>query len=133
VLVNQLPGFFQQWLADFVELTISGIQSNYFGRDGTNFGFYAQLTLSITLAKFDNPFSLLPETYNYPIPFKPILEQRPGHPSFEQLHHIHYHRWFQRPGFLAHITNKEERLSDQYMWLHERLPLTPVIDDDFKC
>ena len=133
VLANNTSGFFEQWLADFKTLMNSGIKPNYFGRDGTNFGFYEQLALSITLAKFNNNFKLLPETYNYPIPFRPILKHRKNHPEFFELTHIHYHKWFQHPGFLDHVTSDADKKTEQYLWLNDRLPLSPEIEGEFKC
>ncbi|MFK8012625.1 MAG: glycosyltransferase [Marinicellaceae bacterium] len=133
VLANNIDGFFQQWLADFIELMNSNIKPDYFGRDGTNFGFYEQLALSITLAKFDNNFTLLPETYNYPVPFRPLLKERTNHPKFNELNHIHYHKWFQHPEFLDHVTSDEEKKSEQYLWLKQHLPLKPEIDGPLKC
>ena len=133
VIANNMPGFFQQWLADFIELMESGIKPEYIGRDGTNIGFYEQLILSITLAKFDNNFTLLPANYNYPIPFHPMLKSRESNPQFEQLVHIHYHRWFQHAGFLDHVTSDQDKMLEQYLWLKHRLPLKPLIEGEFKC
>ncbi len=133
VLANNMTGFYQQWLADFIELMESNIKPDFIGRDGTNFGFFEQFSLSITLAKYDNNFTLLPETYNYPIPFAPILKNRKQPHDLNELIHIHYHKWFQHPGFLDYVTDDDEKKSEQYLWLKEKLPLLPEIDGDFKC
>ncbi len=133
VLANNMHGFFQQWLQDFITLMNSGIKPDYYGRDGTNFGFYEQLALSITLAKYDNNFSLLPLAYNYPIPFQPFLSEQVNHIAFDELVHIHYHKWFQHPGFLDHITTEQDKSTEQYLWLRDRLPLAPKISGEFKC
>lgn len=131
---HKLAGFFQQWKEDFEKLFNSGLRPyGYLSRDKTDFRCLDQVALAVTAQRFEKYLSILPEPYNYPIPFRPILKDRDGHPRFDELVHVHYHRWFQHPDFLDHVTNKEEKKSEQYLWLKQHLPLFPVIDDPFKC
>lgn len=133
VLANGTPNFFSQWLNDFKSLMQSKIRPSFIGRDGTNFGFFEQLVLSITTQRESVNKKYFPKMVNYPIPFKPIMQKRANHPNFSELVHIHYHKWFQHPGFLDHVTTDEDKQSEQYQWLKSRLPLQPIIDGPFKC
>lgn len=133
VLVNNIPGFFTQWFFDFEKLMESEIRPDFVGRDGTNFGFFEQLVLSITTARHPEKVRYFPKAINYPVPFHPFLQKKGEETPLGDLVHIHYHKWFQHPGFLDHVTTDEEKQSEQYKWLKERLPLQPEIDGPFKC
>lgn len=133
VLVNEIDGFYQQWFNDFDRLMKSNIRPNFVGRDGTNFGFFEQLVLSITTQRIINNKRIFPQSLNYPIPFQPYLLNENRSLDFSNLVHIHYHKWFQHPGFLDHVTTDEDKKTEQYRWLKEQLPLQPTIDGPFKC
>ncbi|WP_395373954.1 hypothetical protein [Marinicella sp. W31] len=134
VLAYQLNDFMQHWKNDFYKLMQSEIRTaGEASRYGKDYGFIEQFTLSITASRFPQTLVEAPETINYPIPFRPMLKDRDGHPNFTDLVHVHYHRWFQHPGFLDHVTAPEEQTTTQYNWLKSRLPLQPTIDDPFKC
>jgi lipopolysaccharide biosynthesis glycosyltransferase len=134
IWVNGIPGFFQQWHDDFISIVNSDLRPfGYKSRDGDDFRCLDQVALAVTATRFQEYVQILPETYNYPIPFRPKMKDRVNHPKFNELVHIHYHKWFQHPGFLDHITTDEEKESEQYLWLQEQLPLQPVIGDQFKC
>ena len=131
---NGLPGFFQQWKKDFVKLVESGLRPfGYLSRDNTDFRCLDQVALAVTAQRYNQHIKILPQTYNYPIPFRPILKDRSDHPKFNELVHVHYHKWFRHPGFLDHVTNDKEKKSEQYLWLKKHLPLLPEISGDFKC
>jgi len=134
IWANGLPGFFQQWKKDFVKLVNSGLRPyGYQSRDNTDFRCLDQVALSVTAQRYNQNIEILPESYNYPIPFQPLLKDRENHPRFYELIHIHYHKWFQHPGFLDHVTSDEDKKSEQYLWLKEQLPLLPEMKGDFKC
>jgi len=133
VMANHLPGLFTQWYEDFDRLMASDIRPEFIGRDGTNFGFFEQLVLSITAARYPGQVRYFPNTINYPIPFRPFLKETRAQVPFQELVHIHYHKWFQHPGFLSHVTTDDEQATDVYAWLKPYLPLQPAIDGDFKC
>lgn len=133
VLVNQIPGFYSQWYKDFDDLMESAIRPDFVGRDGTNYGFFEQLVLSVTTARMPELVRYFPKSINYPIPFRPYLLANQDHINWNDLIHIHYHKWFQHPGFLEHVTNHEEHMSDTFKWLKEYLPLQPAISGPFKC
>lgn len=133
VFSKNINGFFTQWLNDFKKIYHSNIRSNYSGKDGTKTLYLEQVALALTSQRYQKHIEILPQSYNYPIPFRPIMKNRPEHPKFEELVHVHYHKWFQHPGFLDYVTDEEEKKSEQYLWLKEHLPLLPTIDDPFKC
>jgi lipopolysaccharide biosynthesis glycosyltransferase len=128
-----LAGFFTQWKKDFDKLVDSGLRPfAYQSRDNTDFRCLDQVALAVTTQRFADKVEVLPEAYNYPIPFRPILNQRANHPKFHELVHVHYHKWFQHPDFLDYVTDDKEKQSEQYLWLQKHLPLLPKIDGDFK-
>ncbi len=133
VLANNLPGLFTQWYTDFDELMLSNIKPGFIGRDGTNYGFFEQLVLSITASRYPGQVRYFPKNINYPIPFRPFLKKSRTQDPFEDLVHVHYHKWFQHPGFLAHITSENEKKTSKYQWLQAYLPLLPEIKGPFKC
>jgi len=131
---KNIPGFYQQWLDDFLLLVDSGLRPfGYQSRDGDDFRCLDQIALAVTASRYSEYIKILPETYNYPIPFRPFMKNRNNHPAFDELVHIHYHKWFQHPDFLDHVTSDEDKQSDQYQWLKKQLPLQPTIGDPFKC
>lgn|GEM_PF-1058264 len=134
IWVNNIPGFYQQWLQDFLTIVKSELRPfGYQSRDGDDFRCLDQVALAVTASRFQKYIKILPETYNYPLPFRPYMKDRDNHPAFKDLVHIHYHKWFQHPGFLDHVTSEEDRQTAQYRWLKEQLPLHPTIDGPFKC
>lgn len=134
IWANGLSGFFRQWKKDFVKLVDSDLRPfGYQSRDNTDFRCLDQVALAVTAQRYKQNIEILPQSYNYPIPFRPILKDRPNHPKFDELVHVHYHKWFQHPGFLDHVTNDEEKKSEQYLWLKEHLPLLPEIGGGYKC
>lgn len=131
---HNLPGFFKQWYEDFMKIIESDLRPfGYKSRDGDDFRCLDQVALAVTASRYAAHLQVLPETYNYPLPFRPFMQLREHHPKFADLVHIHYHKWFQHPEFLDHVTSEDDKQSEQYQWLKRQLPLTPTIDDGFKC
>lgn len=133
VYKKNIPGFFTQWLSDFQAIYQSDIRSLFSGKDGSKTIFLEQVALALTSERYTSTVHLLPDTMNYPIPFHPRLSQRSDGLQLMDLVHVHYHRWFQHPGFLDHVTDAEEKASAHYQWLQEHLPLQPEISGPFKC
>ncbi|MCX7545258.1 glycosyltransferase family protein [Marinicella gelatinilytica] len=133
VYAKRVKGFFSQWLNTFESIYNSNIRSVYSGKNGSKSIYLEQVALALTAQKHKDQITLLPNSINYPIPFHPRLKQRAEALSFSDLTHIHYHRWFQHPGFLDHVTSDEEKKTEQYRWLVKQLPLQPTIDETFKC
>ena len=134
VLASHCPEFMTQWKQDFINLMESGIRTNPTqSRHQVDYGFVEQMVLSISsLQSLEE--TLVPNIkYNYPIPFRPSLEMRPNTVKLSDLIHVHYHKWFQHPGFLDYVTNEVDKQSIQYHWLMTQLPLMPTISGKFKC
>jgi lipopolysaccharide biosynthesis glycosyltransferase len=133
IWAHGLPGFYSQWKQDFIKIVDSGLRPfAYKSRDNTDFRCLDQVALAVTAQRFKENIEVLPQSYNYPIPFRPLMKDRKNHPSFNELIHVHYHKWFQHAGFLDHVTSAEDKLSEQYNWLKKQLPLMPEIFGDFK-
>lgn len=134
VWANGLNGFFNQWHNDFMTLVDSGLRPfDWQSRDGDDFRCLDQVALAVTATRYQENLKILPQTFNYPIPFKPLMQKREKHPDFDELVHVHYHKWFQHPGFLRHVTTDHDKTTEPYQWLINQLPLKPEIDDEFKC
>ncbi len=134
VLASQCPEFFTQWKNDFISLMESNIRTNPTqSRHQVDYGFIEQMVLSITSIHCAVDTYLPSTKYNYPIPFKPKLEKRPSAVKLSESIHVHYHKWFQHPDFLDHVTDEADKQTKQYIWLKEQLPLKPVISGSFKC
>lgn len=134
IWAHNLDGFFKQWYEDFIKIVNSDLRPfGWISRDGDDFRCLDQVALAVTATRFQEYLQVLPETYNYPIPFRPLMKNRTNHPSFNDLVHVHYHKWFQHPKFLEHVISAEECESNQYQWLKSHLPLKPEIDGKLKC
>ncbi len=131
---NGVEGFFEQWYEDFMRIIKSKLRpSQYTSRDGSDFRCLDQVALAVTATRITGQLSILPETYNYPIPFRPYLKNTGRHLPLEKLIHLHYHKWFQHAGFLNHILTDQELISNKGLWLKSQTPLKPQIDTAFKC
>ncbi len=134
IWANGLHNFYKQWKDDFITIVNSNLRPfGYMSRDKTDFRCLDQVALAVTAQRYEDSVEILPQTYNYPIPFHPILRQRENNPKFDELVHVHYHKWFQHPGFLDYVTDEQDKKSEQYLWLKQHLPLLPTIDGPFKC
>ena len=129
---NGINDFYCKWYKDFKKLLNSNIRpNNYISRDKNNFRCLDQIALSVTASRYSENINTLSDKYNYHIPFRPVMKT--SKTAYKDIIHMHYHKWFQHPGFLDHVTNDEEKKSEQYNWLKEHLPLLPEINGDFKC
>ncbi|EDZ66161.1 hypothetical protein NOC27_2841 [Nitrosococcus oceani AFC27] len=52
-----------------------------------------------------------------------------GTVDLDELIHIHYHRWFNRPQFLELLTPPLGRDTPEYKWLKSFLPFHPTMDE----
>lgn len=94
--------------------------------------FMDQLALAATLSRLeDTAVCLLDPRYNYPLPKRPLLPAAMRY-TLEDLVHVHYHRWFHRPGFLRAVRPPFDDRSEKFRWLERELPLKPLIDDPLR-
>jgi hypothetical protein len=54
-----------------------------------------------------------------------------GSAPLEELVHVHYRFWFHLPGFLERLEPRIDLDGEVASWLAARLPLAPVIDDEW--
>lgn len=94
--------------------------------------FLDQVSLATSLADRMDRVRVPDPMHNYPLPLRPILPRPLREAPLDAMVHVHYHRWFQRPGFLREIRPPLDPRSERFRWLEERLPLEPVIDDPLR-
>jgi hypothetical protein len=71
----------------------------------------------------------LDDRYNYALPWRPRLPEPMRSLSLDDLVHVHYHQWFNRPDYLALVRPPFDPESSRYAWLAQFLPFAPVIHD----
>jgi len=128
-------GFFNSWHDDFHRLMVSDIRTNTnASRHKVDYGFIEQMSISVTLSKLGFEPHVPSIKYNYPLPFRPRLQKRESQKvALGDLIHLHYHRWFQHPDFLAYIFSEEDKKSESFSWLESECNFVPKIYDSFKC
>jgi hypothetical protein len=92
--------------------------------------FADQLALAMAASRLEQ-IELLEPTYNYPLPKRRRLPASLGRLALEDLVHVHYHRWFSKPGFLDLLQPAVDLTGRVGSWLTPFLPLEPVHDDPF--
>ena len=123
VWVRRHAGVFQRWLEHF--LTVTRVGHLPLGE----IHYADQITLAAALAQLEaHEVRVFDPRYNYSMPKRPLLPPRLQYP-LEDLVHLHYHRWFQRPGFLREIRPAFDPNSEMFQWLEGHLPLQPTIDE----
>lgn len=123
IVVRRTTGLFQQWKEDFQTLMKEG------HIPGDRITFMDQLALAATFARVANRIRTLDYRYNYPLPKRPLLPEPYCRAELEDLIHIHYHRWFNKPEFLKLLRPPLDCQSPIYRWIASFLPFQPAIDD----
>jgi hypothetical protein len=126
IAVRRSGGLFKQWKRDFLRLMEAGHVPK------GQITFMDQLSLAATLALAPEQVVTLDHRYNYPLPKRPILSEPLKSCQFEDLIHVHYHRWFNKPGFLSAIRPRLNSSSEIYKWIDSFLPFHPTIDDPLR-
>lgn len=122
VAARRDAGVFARWLGDFRALVDAGHLP-----PGVRVNNMDQLALAGTLARDPDRVASLDHRYNYPIPRRAALRGPMRVADLDELVHLHYHRWFNRPGFLGLLDPPLRPDTPQYRWLDAQLPLEPVI------
>lgn len=126
VCVRRSAGIFNRWLEHFLRVAKEGHLPQ------GNIHYLDQLTLATALGHFSNGgVRLFDPRYNYSMPKRPLLPPERQYP-LDQLVHLHYHRWFQRPNFLREIRPLFDFESEMFRWLEGHLPLPPLIDEPLR-
>lgn len=88
--------------------------------------FLDQYSLAAVAASVPGRVRQLPPSYNYNIRRRGEFPSDLRSIDLGELIHVHYHNSFSRPGFLAKAWPALNPRSVQFLWLSERLPLSPV-------
>lgn len=115
------------WRAHFLRLMDAGLVPPH-GR----ITFLDQVSLATALADRGDRVRVPDARHNYPLPLRPMLPRPLRELPLDALVHAHYHKWFQRPGFLRELRPPLDPRSDRFTWLESQLPLTPTIDDPLR-
>lgn len=126
IVVRRSSGLFRQWKDDFLKLMgVGHIPKGHINN-------MDQLALAATLAKVADRVKILDYRYNYPLPKRSLLVQPYCDAELDDLVHIHYHRWFNKPGFLEMLKPPLNRNSETYKWISSFLPFQPTINDPLR-
>jgi hypothetical protein len=88
-----------------------------------------QVALAAVLSLRPGRVATLDDRYNYPLPRRAWLTNSMAGLDLDELVHIHYHRWFNRPSFLSLLQPPLDERTPQYRWLEGFLPFEPTIEE----
>jgi len=125
IAVQRREGLFRMWKKDFETLMIA----KHFPPPNRILNNMDQLALAGTLSRVFDRVRILDYRYNYLIPKRGILPMPYRNLQWEELVHIHYHHWFNKPGFLESLSPSLDSQSEIYQWIDGFLPFEPIIQD----
>jgi hypothetical protein len=123
IVVRRSAGLFARWEQNFLALVAAGHMP-----ENDKWNNMDQFALATTLSRVFKRVSTLDWKYNYPLGHRPVLDRAMQEAQLEDLVHVHYHRWFNRPNFLRLTTPTFSRSSPLLGWLEQHLPFQPTID-----
>lgn len=123
IVARRSEALFAQWEDDFLRLMKAGHVPPRQGKL-----FIDQLALSATLARARQEVRVLDARYNYQLPKRPIMPPPDRDYQLADLIHVHYHAWFNKPGYLETLRPPLDRESETYRWVSSFLPFQPTID-----
>jgi hypothetical protein len=85
-----------------------------------------QLSLAAILARRPEAVEQLDHRYNHNLALRAQLPEPQRSFELADLVSVHYHIWFNRPGFLEDLRPPLARDSDRYQWLQRDLPFEPL-------
>jgi hypothetical protein len=128
IAVRRSECLFQQWKDNFIKLMKAGhIPKERITRK-ERLTFMDQLALAPTLTNVSERLKILNYRYNYPLPKRPLMVKPYRDTALEDLIHVHYHRWFNKPDFLSLLRPKLNTGSEVFKWISGFLPFEPIID-----
>lgn len=122
IAVRRRASLFRQWKSDFLFL----VAHDHLPEPGLR--RMDEVSLAATLGRVFDTVHLLDGRYNY------LLEKRGSLPSpwreaqLEDLVHVHYRQWFNKPGFLDLLEPELNPASEIRKWLQRHLPFKPIND-----
>jgi hypothetical protein len=121
VVTRRSERIFSAWYDDFLVLH----RANHLPPEGI--GFMDMLSLAATVARRWERTAVLDWHYNYPLPLRPALPEPARSVALEELVHVHYHRWFARPGFLDEVIPPIAAGAPVRAFVEPWLPFEPTI------
>jgi hypothetical protein len=85
-----------------------------------------QLSLAAMLARRPEAVEQLDHRYNHNLALRAQLPEPERSYELADLVSVHYHIWFNRPGFLEDLRPPLASDSDRYRWLQRYLPFEPL-------
>lgn len=118
-------GVFGRWREDFLKLSKS--RKIYSKKN-----IIDQVSLAMTLSRIPEKVRILDYHYNYSLPKRIHMSPPMSEADLDTLVQIHYHRWFNRPGFLKLLEPQLNTETEAFIWLERQLPFKPTIDDKMR-
>ena len=131
IAVNRSYGLFHRWRDNFIKIMRAGHIPRNNKTNEERLNNMDQLALAPTLVNVSERLNILDYRYNYPLPKRPLMVSPYRNAALENLIHVHYHRWFNKPDFLSLLRPKLNKDSEVFKWISSFLPFQPVIDDPF--
>jgi hypothetical protein len=132
IAVNRSEGIFQQWKDNFIKIMKAGHIPIDRSTGKECLTFMDQLALAPTLTNVYDKVDILDYRYNYPLPKRPLMVSPYRNAALEDLIHVHYHRWFNKPDFLYLLRPKLNKDSEVFRWISGYLPFEPVINEPLR-
>ncbi len=124
IVSRREAGIFRSWRANFTTLMKRGHYPPDKNRGINNMD---EIALGISLAKSFERLKILDERYNYPLHRRSELQGSARFAELEDLIHLHYHGWFNRPGYLDSLNPGFNPDSPLLSWIQSFLPFAPYI------
>lgn len=132
IAVNRSEGIFQQWKDNFIKIMKAGHIPKEPKTKKECITFMDQLALAPTLTNVSERLNILNYRYNYPLPKRPLMVEPYRNAELEDLIHVHYHRWFNKPDFLSLLRPELNKESEAYKWVSSYLPFQPAINEPLR-
>lgn len=123
IAARREAGVFSAWRDDFLRL----MAREHVPPNGLN--NMDQMALAATLTRVGDRVLVPDGRHNYPLPMRRELGEPLRSAPLEDLVHVHYFRWFHKPGFLRALQPGFSADSEIVGWLEARLPHLPIDDD----
>lgn len=122
VVARRSAGLMAQWMDYFSRLHEAALSK------GGSLAALDQLALAPTVDRYaDSEVRELSFIYNYVLPQRALMvDAAMRQVPLDELIHVHYHRWFNREGFLRDVRPAFDPASPRMSWLEQHLPLQPA-------
>lgn len=121
IAVRRRAGLFREWKSDFTRLVRERCIPEAGGIRRMD-----EVSLAVTLARVFNRVRILDDRYNYLVEKRDRLRSPWREAQLEELVHVHYRRWFNKPRFLDLLRPRLDPTSEIKQWLEQFLPFEPI-------